>query len=59
MKDKIATSLVIASAILIIIIGIYGVFLLKKTVSYNMFYKSRVEETVREMVKPEYLIDNK
>ena len=41
----------------IILIGgmIYGSYWIAKTVSYSFFYESMVEQTVREMVKPEYL----
>ena len=34
---------------------IYGSYWIAKTVSYSFFYESMVEQTVREMVKPEYL----
>ncbi len=33
----------------------YGSYWIAKTVSYSFFYESMVEQTVREMVKPEYL----
>lgn len=36
---------------------IYGMYWVAKTVSYAIFYENMVEDTVREMVKPEYLID--
>ncbi len=35
-----------------VIFGMYWVF---KTVSYTLFYDAMVQETVREMVKSEYL----
>jgi hypothetical protein len=35
----------------------YGAFWLKKTLSYSWAYEDMVEQTVREMVKPEYLIE--
>jgi len=53
--DKIKTILIIAVVIFGIGAFIYGVVSLKKTVSYNMYYKDNVEQTVRDMVKPEYL----
>lgn len=34
---------------------IYGVYWVAKTVSYEIFYEDMVQDTVREMVKPEYL----
>jgi hypothetical protein len=33
----------------------YGMYWLFKTISYEIFYESMVQETIREMVKPEYL----
>lgn len=33
----------------------YGVYWVFKTISYELFYEDMVEQTVREMVKPEYL----
>jgi len=35
-----------------------GMYWLIKTGSYFFFYESMVQETIREMVKPEYLIGN-
>lgn len=34
---------------------IYGCYWVAKTVSYSIFYEDMVQETVREMVNPEYL----
>jgi len=34
---------------------IYGCYWLVKTGSYFFFYESMVQETITEMVKPEYL----
>ena len=34
---------------------IYGGYWVAKTVSYSFFYESMVEQTVKDMVKPEYL----
>jgi len=43
-------------AILAAICGfIYGMYWFYKTGSYFFFYEDMVQETIREMVKPEYL----
>ena len=34
---------------------IYGVYWVFKTVSYSIFYEAMVEQTIIEMIKPEYL----
>ena len=34
---------------------IYGCYWVAKTMSYAFFYESMVQDTVRELVKPEYL----
>ena len=47
----------IAGALFICAI-IYSAYWIAKTVSYQIFYKDMVEQTVRNMVKPEYLKDN-
>lgn len=47
--------LVIICVIAIIIVSILGGWWLKRTINYKLFYQSQVEETVRKMVKPEYL----
>ena len=36
---------------------IYGMYWVAKTLSYTIFYEDMVGDTVREMVKPEHLID--
>lgn len=48
------TSLVIGWSILfcIFVIAGYGII---KTTGYRIFYEDNVKETIREMVKPEYL----
>lgn len=33
----------------------FGGWWIKKTISYNFFYESSVQETVKKMVKPECL----
>ncbi len=38
-----------------IVFTIWGMYWLVKTGSYFFFYESMVEDTIREMVKPEYL----
>ena len=42
-------------ATLLICAMIYGLYWVTKTVSYEVFYEDMVQETVREMVKPEHL----
>ena len=34
---------------------LYGAYWIAKTVSYNVFYEDMVQQTITEMVKPEYL----
>lgn len=48
--------IVIATALTaaIIVLGTIGYYT-KRSVNYNLVYQSKVEETVRKMVKPEYL----
>ncbi len=50
-----AFSFIIGLAITVGII--WGCYWVAKTVSYNLFYENMVQETVRDMVKPEYLKD--
>ena len=54
-------TLTIAGIIILTIAAIgtfcYGAFWLKKTLSYSWAYEDMVEQTVREMVKLEYLIE--
>ena len=47
----------IMTIIVMIIFGIftYGMYWLYKTVSYSFFYENMVQQTITEMVKPEYL----
>ena len=33
----------------------YGSYWIAKTLSYSFFYESMVQETIRELIKPEYL----
>ena len=49
-------SIGIVFGVIILIIGsLYGCYWVAKSMSYAIFYESMVEQTVREMVKPEYL----
>ena len=48
--------LAVIFGILIFFGVIYSMYWVVKTISYTIFYQDMVEETVREMVKPEYLI---
>jgi FtsZ-interacting cell division protein ZipA len=41
-------------AVFIIAILYFGIWI-KKNVNYNFFYRDVVKQTIREMVKPEYL----
>jgi hypothetical protein len=58
MKEKLIVGMCVMCGILFICVMTYGINYVRKTISYDMFYKSQVEETIREMVKPEYLINN-
>jgi FtsZ-interacting cell division protein ZipA len=46
------------AGIVCIIAIIYGAYWIVKTVSYQVFYKEMVEQTMRNMVKPECLKRN-
>lgn len=46
--------LIVASCALL-----YGMYWLAKTCSYFFFYEDMVQGTIREMVKPEYLFENR
>ena len=41
--------------IIIFCVVLYGIYWIAKTVSYQVFYEGMVIETVKDMVKPEYL----
>ena len=47
--------LVVIIAAVVVFGVIYGAFQLKKKFTYAVFYKSQVEQTVRDMVKEECL----
>lgn len=51
MKDAI----LIIGGIILVCAMIYGCYWIAKSVSYFFFYEGFVQETIREMVKPEYL----
>ena len=51
MKSTIMTVL----GVILFCVVIYGMYWVFKTVSYSIFYESMVEQTIIEMVKPEYL----
>ena len=60
--DKhLSTGITISNIILTIIglvlfcVFLYGCFVVGKTASYSFFYEDMVQETIEEMVKPEYL----
>lgn len=46
----------VAAAVLVICFITYYAYRMAKAVSYSIFYESMVEDTVREMVKQEYLL---
>ena len=48
------TGMVIGAALLAISV-VYGCYWIAKSMSYAIFYEGMVEQTIREMVKPEYL----
>ena len=56
MIDFLKSAGIVIGAILLVCGLMYGSYWIAKTVSYTIFYESMVEQTVREMVKPEYLI---
>lgn len=43
-------------SIALFIVVIYGMWWLAKNGSYFIWYEGMVQETIKEMVKPEYLI---
>ncbi len=50
---------IVLSIIIIIVlsaIALYGLYWIFKTFSYWLFYEDMVQQTIREMIKPEYLI---
>jgi hypothetical protein len=55
MKDMILKGIFGIAGVALICGFIYGSYWVAKTVSYSFFYESMVENTVRDLVKPEYL----
>ncbi len=49
------TTLMIIGIIIVCLIS-WGMFVLAKDFSYWLFYEGMVKETIKEMVKPEYLL---
>lgn len=43
------------SVVLVLVLIVWGIYQVKRSWNYSWAYKSRVEQTVCEMVKPEYL----
>lgn len=41
--------------VIVSIIFIYASYMVAKSISYTLFYEDMVQQTIREMVKPEYL----
>ena len=54
---KTSETFTIILIILIIGLVVFGLYRVSKRVSYNLWYKPMVEQTIREMIKPEYLND--
>lgn len=48
-----------AFMIIITLVFVWGAIILMKNLSYWWFYEDLVKETIRHMVKPEYLIQIK
>ncbi len=55
MKNFLKSAGMVIGAILLAISVVYGCYWIAKSVSYAVFYEGMVEQTIREMVKPEYL----
>jgi len=49
------TALQYITLVIIVLAFVVGMFFVARTVNYNLSYKGMVQETVREMVKPEAL----
>jgi len=56
MLKTIGDVILMGIGICIILSCIYGLYWVGKTVSFGVFYKSMVIETIHDQVKPEYLI---
>jgi len=55
MKDEILKMVLGIVGVALVLGAIYGGYWVAKTVSYSIFYKSMVETTIKDMVKPESL----
>jgi len=55
MKDKKVEIGLSIAGILVFCAILYGSFWVTKNISYSIFYENMVQQTVKEMVKPEYL----
>jgi hypothetical protein len=42
--------------LVVVCLVIYGVYWIAKTCSYSIFYEDMVIQTIKEVVKPEYLL---
>lgn len=58
MKEEILKGISILAVICLMGGFVFGCYWLAKRLSYEWWYESMVQETVREMVKPEYLVDS-
>lgn len=54
-KDDIGTIILFVVGISIIISLVFGIWYCGKSISYNLSYKSMVEQTIKDMVKQECL----
>jgi hypothetical protein len=52
---KIKTMLFLAPVLIVVVAGLFGAYWVAKHGSYWLWYDGMVRQTVREMVKPEYL----
>ena len=53
--NKLKSIGLIIGVIFLALSAVYGCYWIAKSMSYAIFYESMVEQTVRELVKPEYL----
>jgi len=55
MKKQIQSAILIVIGIVLFFAVLYGAYWIIKTFSYWLFYEDMVRESIRQMVKPEYL----
>jgi len=55
MRKTIINSIVLIALIAVLIFGLYTLAKIAKTISYQVFYKSQVIETIQKTVKPDAL----